>query len=933
MTPYQDYIHLSRYARWREEDLRRETWEETVDRYVDFFRFRFPRLDWQELKEAIVSHEVMPSMRALMTAGPALERENLAGYNPVVGSTLVVTKEYGEVPINNLTNQTATVLNKNGDWTTAFFRSFGDQLTKRVVFKLNSNTVTEVECTGHHRWVLQDGTVKSTDSLTPGDRIDFVTAPRPAIDDIDYNLGVMHGIIYGDGTTSYSCKRADGYNIRLCTDQEDLLPYFSQYKPCYPPSNGGDPTICMRDGFAKTHALKELPPDSESDSYLVGFFRGWLAADGSVSKSSQVSICADTPSRDWLLKKASRLGYIVQSYAQMPRVTNLGPRKRDTWDIAISRSSLTADDFIIKRKRDRFRPLASHYVVSSVEDTGRVAEVFCAEVPETNTFVLTKGLVTGNCCYVPVEDWRVFPEILYILMCGTGVGFSVESSLVSRLAPVPENFQPGYKLIFEDSKGGWARGYADFVNSLLGGWIPSYDLSLIRPEGSPLRTFGGRASGPEPLRRLLEYTKELFLNARGRQLTTLEAHDLVCMIASCVVVGGVRRSALISLSDLSDPLLRHAKDGSWYTEHTQRTLANNSAVYTSRPAVTDFMHEWEVLINSGSGERGLFNRAAAQRKFASIYRPLWRNEIGTNPCGEILLRPYQLCNLTEVVIRPHDTEDSIKRKIRLASTLGTLQSSLTSFRFVRPDFSRNCNDEHLLGVSLTGIMDNILTIEAPDRVLWNWRVEAHTANTETCRKFGISPSAAITCVKPSGTVSQLVNSSSGIHPRWAPYYLRRVRATKTDPVSKLLLASGFRAEEDVTNPSTWVFAFPQKSPASAVTRNDISALDQLQVWEKYNRAWCDHNPSCSIYVRPEEWLKVGSWVYDKFDSIGGLSFFPHSDHIYQQAPNEDITEAEYTRLLAAQPQFNPAHLARYETSDLTSGAQELACSSSTGCEL
>lgn len=919
MTPYQDYIHLSRYARWRPSDERRETWSETVDRYVDFFRRRAPGIDWGELREAIYDQDVMPSMRSLMTAGPALERENIAGY---------------------------------------------------------------------------------------------------------------------------------------------------------------------------------------------------------------------------------------------------------------------------------------------------------------------------NCCYVTIADWDVFPEILYILMCGTGVGFSVESDLVSRLAPVPVAFAHGPTVTFADSKGGWARGYREYLRLLLDGWLPSYDLSRIRPEGAPLRTFGGRASGPEPLRRLLEFTKELFLNARGRQITTLEAHDLACMIATCVVVGGVRRSALISLSDLHDEAMQYAKSGTWYESDLHRRLANNSAVYTSRPLIKDFLKEWTSLMDSGSGERGIFNRAAAQSRAAKIgrssaafgtnpcvrgttnlltdkgYFPIetlakesaevlvwngcyfapvtpfstginpiyrvnlsdgtfldctpyhkfilvdgsrseahdlrpgdklkkfnmpvvadgtdygsdgysqgfysgdgnegyeyswmyepkfpcipylrgkfgpgdkrkywkhgpmfdktwvpvygtlqyclswlaglcdsdgtvtrdingngiqitsvnkdfllrvrlmlsrlgvrakvmkgvpagirtirnqdwmcqqtWRllignsdtyhlkqlgftthrlqihdnppqrdarqfvfvtsvedlgieeetfcvtepktnratfNGIVTGNCGEILLRPYEFCNLTEVVLRPSDTDPDIRRKVRLASILGTVQSSLTSFNFIRPDYVNNCVEERLLGVSLTGIMDNILATAAPAPALSSWRKLAREVNVETARALGIAPAAAITCVKPSGTVSQLVDSASGIHPRWSPYYFRRVRATKTDPVSKLLLASGYAAEEDITDPHTWVFTFPQAAPSCSVSREQLTALDQLRVWQRYNEHWCDHNPSCTVYVRPTEWLQVASWVYDNFDSIGGLSFLPYSDHIYQQAPYEEVTKEVYDRAVAAQPPFDPAHLRYYEHADSTTSSQEIACMS------
>ena len=566
------------------------------------------------LEDAITNLEVMPSMRCMMTAGKALDRDNVAGYNPICGWERVVTKELGSIAIEEICGSSYTVLNKDGIWTKADFKSYGVQGIYAVELRLNSNTVKTVECTGNHRWLLENGEVRSTISLKTGDRIPFVSAPKPVIDD-DYILGVRHGIIYGDGTTQKSQKRVKGYTVRLCgEDNRELLKFFDGYPVTYPPSAEGDPIVQMYDGFAATHSLKELPDDNETESYLLGFIRGWLAADGSVTKGSQVSLCVSTDGKVWLYRNSERLGFTIQREYKQSSETNYGKRRQDSWIMYFSRSSMIKEDFLCSWKRANFKPLKSHFVVKEVKPTGTIESVYCAEVPDTNTFVLEGGLVTGNCAYRAVDDVRSFDEIMYILLCGTGVGFSVERQYINDLPELAEEFyETDTTIVVSDSKIGWASSYRELISLLYGGKIPKWDLSKIRPAGSRLKTFGGRASGPDPLDDLFKFTVGVFKNAKGRKLNSLECHDIVCKIADIVVVGGVRRSALISLSNLTDERMRNAKTGQWWTENPQRALSNNSVCYTETPDTAAFLKEWTSLYESKSGERGIFNRVSARK--------------------------------------------------------------------------------------------------------------------------------------------------------------------------------------------------------------------------------------------------------------------------------------------------------------------------------
>ncbi len=540
-----------------------------------------------------------------------------------------------------------------------------------------------------------------------------------------------------------------------------------------------------------------------------------------------------------------------------------------------------------------------------------------------------------NCSYLPIDDQRAFDELLYILMCGTGVGFSVERQFVNELPTVADHMEDSSTtVVVEDSKEGWAKAYRELVSMLYGGRIPKWDVSKVRPAGARLKTFGGRASGPEPLVDLFKFTVRMFQNAKGRKLTSIECHDLVCKIAEVVVVGGVRRSALISLSNLSDDRMRGAKSGAWWETEPQRALANNSVCYTERPDVGSFMQEWLSLYQSKSGERGIFNRVASEKQAVKNGRREGGHQWGTNPCSEIILRPYQFCNLTELVCRAGDDHNDMFRKIRVATILGTIQSTLTDFRYLRRIWKKNTEEERLLGVSLTGILDSKLVYDADPETLAAWRDHAVFVNKKLADKLGINPSTAVTCVKPSGTVSQLVDSASGIHARHSPYYIRRVRGDKKDPITTFMSLANIPVEDDVMKPeATAVFSFPIKAPDGAITRNDLTAIQQLELWLKIQRHWCEHKPSITVTVKEHEWVEVGAWVWKHFDEVSGISFLPHSDHSYRQAPYEECDKETYEKLLSSMPKaIDWTELGKFEQGDRTTGSQDLACAAGV-CEV
>ena len=594
----------------------------------------------------------------------------------------------------------------------------------------------------------------------------------------------------------------------------------------------------------------------------------------------------------------------------------------------------------VERYADYFRKRVPEELLEDFMEA--INSVYTLDVMPSMRALWTAGValelenVSGyNCAYTVVESPRDLAEILYILMCGTGVGFSTERQYINRLPEVPQFLLKSNRstIVIEDSRGGWAEGYLKFLESLYyDGIIPQVDYSKIRPKGAKLKTFGGRASGPEPLKQLFDFTEKVFIEAAGRKLNSLEVYDIVCMIASCVVAGGVRRSATLNLSNLSDSRMRRAKEGQFWLENPQRALSNNSVAYTEKPDIGIFMEEWMALMKSGTGERGIVNREALKKSAKRVGRDPG-HDFGVNPCGEIILRPRQFCNLTEVVVRPSDTYTTLGKKVVHAVILGILQSTLTEFNFLSDEWKRNASEERLLGVSLTGLKDHPILSRATDEAsgwLESMRWRAKAVAEYWANALGINVPKAVTTVKPSGTVSQLVDSSSGMHPRHARHYIRRVRVATTDPLASFLMAEGVpwkpevgQAEDDMT---TVVFEFPVKAPEGGVFRGEETALEQLEYWKMLKERWTDHNPSQTIYVKEDEWLAVGAWVYENFDIIGGLSFLPYDGGVYQLAPYEEITEEQYEKLLEAMPsKIDWEALAKYEKGDNTQGAREFAC--------
>ena len=542
-----------------------------------------------------------------------------------------------------------------------------------------------------------------------------------------------------------------------------------------------------------------------------------------------------------------------------------------------------------------------------------------------------------NCSYLAVDDLKSFDEAMFILLCGTGVGFSVERQSISKLPEVPQLFESETNIVVKDSKEGWAKSLRQLIALLYSGEIPTWDVSKVRPAGAPLKTFGGRASGPAPLVDLFNFTIRTFKEAQGRKLSSIECHDIMCKIGEVVVVGGVRRSAMISLSNLSDDRMRHAKSGAWWENNPQRSLANNSVSYTEKPDSLSFMREWMALVESGSGERGIFNREASKKQAALNGRRNADFEFGTNPCSEIILRPSQFCNLSEVVVRATDNIDTLSEKVRLATILGTIQSTFTKFPYLRKQWTDNTAEERLLGVSLTGIMDNpLMTLknEGLDKTLTHLKQVAVDTNKEFAELLGIPVAAAITCVKPSGTVSQLVDAASGIHARHSPFYIRTVRGDNKDPLTQFMKDQGIPNEPCAMKPDqTTVFSFPQKAPEGATCTADMTAIEQLEMWLAYQRNWCEHKPSVTINVKGNEWFEVGAFVYEHFDEMSGVSFLPFNEHTYQQAPYQDCGKSDYDMLKSVMPErIDWSKLSEYESEDNTAGSQTLACSGDS-CEI
>ena len=622
-----------------------------------------------------------------------------------------------------------------------------------------------------------------------------------------------------------------------------------------------------------------------------------------------------------------------QSFIALSRYARWLPdeNRRETWGETVDRYM---SDVVLEPMK------------SSLDDYSDIGQaILSLEVMPSMRAMMTAGTAANrdntcmyNCSYLPVDDPKSFDEAMFILLCGTGVGFSVERQHVQKLPEIPDRlFESDTTVVVKDSKEGWAKAYRQLLSLLYSGEIPKWDVSRVRPSGAKLKTFGGRASGPAPLVDLFQFTIGKFKGAAGRKLSSIECHDIMCKIGEVVVVGGVRRSAMISLSNLSDDRMRHAKSGQWWETQGQRGLANNSVCYTEKPDVETFLREWTALVESKSGERGVFNRVASKKQAAKYGRRDPNFEFGTNPCSEIILRPYQFCNLSEVVVRATDTLEDLERKVKLATILGTIQSTYTYFPYLRKIWQKNTEEERLLGVSLTGIMDNLLMTtrnQGLENTLEHLRQIAVSTNAEWSERLGIPRSAAITCVKPSGTVSQLVDSASGIHTRHSTFYVRTVRGDNKDPLTQLMIDQGVPSEPCVMKPEqTTVFSFPVKAPTGCITRDDMTAVEQLETWLVYQRHWCEHKPSVTVSVKDDEWFEVGAFVYKHFDEMSGVSFLPHDGGSYQQAPYQETDEVGYKELLDKMPiSIDWSKLSEYEHDDNTSGMQTMACSSGV-CEI
>lgn len=793
MSLYSEVIYKSRYARWLDDENRRENYEETVERYIQFFKkhlkktlnYKMPPEDEAAVRASLNAQDTMSSMRAFMTAGPALESNEVASYNCLGGDTHILTKEFGSVPIKSVAGKTVTVLDGNGDWVEAPVREFGEQALHTITFrKTQAKTFRkDVQATQDHRWILNDGTVKTTSELLPGDVIPMVKPHTPALDD-DYDKGVVHGLIYGD-------------------------------------------------------ADKLTPTCTEN------------------------------------------------------------------------------------------------YVVVGVQDANKTEKVYCATVPTTASFVIEQNMLTGNCAYLPVDHVRAFSESMYILMSGTGVGFSVERRNIEKLPEIPEELHPtDTVVVVSDSRKGWCVALNQFLNLLYAGSIPSWDVSKIRPEGTRLKTFGGYASGPAVLEDLFRHIIKVFKEAQGRRLKPIEVFSVMTMIAQIVVVGGVRRSATICLFDSNDSEMRRSKSGQWWVANPHFAMANISAVYETRPDTIEFLEIWRDLIASGSGEAGIFNRKAVwdhldKRGRATRDEAGKRIPFGVNPCAEIVLRPNQFCNLTGICARPEDDFAALAQKQEISAILGTWQSTVTDFDYLRKVWHTTTEEDRLLGCCLAGIMDHpLLKKTGPETVeaIKKLRDIAIEKNATLAAAMGIPKSAAVTAIKPAGNSGELMNVASGIHPRYAPYYVRTIRQSASDPVTQFLKDNGVPWEVSAQNARDVVFAFPLKSPDGALCAADQTAIQQLNHWLQYKTHYTDHTVSATVYVRNHEWVEVGAWVYANFDEITGLSFLPYDDHTYQQAPYTPITKEHYEELCAKMPEvLDWSLLQHYEKSDTTTVSQDFAC--------
>ena len=936
---FQEFIFTRTYSRWADDENRRQTWSETVKRYCEYMKGRYSdslsSKEYNDMYNAIYNLEVMPSMRALWSAGAAMDNDNVSAYNCFGIETQFITDK-GVVSFSDLSNgDTITVLTHKGNWKRAHVRRHTLQKLNKITYGMGGMGLDHiVYATENHRWILSSG--EETTKLQENDYL----YKNPEIKEFNYEEALpeeklywCYGYVYGDGTKVKGKNGQYLYSkVRLCGKDKQYQDRFEEmgFKTSLVDSISGD-FHAYTGGYLKT--VPNL--DKEPLNKIKAFLHGFLMADGAkkLLKDGKISFSSIQQSNEesfnFLMKALPMCGYYIYRVDDFSgQITNYKVRGF-TKRIALVNKEATESN--------------SMWKIRKIEETDRYENVWCLEVEDDHSFVFPNGVATGNCSFTTIEKVKDFCEIMYILMNGAGVGYSVEKGFIDNLPIIndTDSKEKTEKIIFEDSKLGWAIGFEKVLNCLWNGISFECDYSKIRERGARLKTFGGRASGPEPLKNLVEFTTKVIDNNRGMKLQSIDVHDIVCKIAEIVVVGGIRRSACISLSDLTDNQMATCKDGEFWNKNPQRQYSNNSVAYTRKPDLLSFLDEWKYLYKSNAGERGIFNRVASKNKANENGRRDGSRITGTNPCGEVLLRSKSFCNLTEVVVRPTDTFEDLKRKIKLASLIGTLQAGFTNFKYLDKKWKENCEEEALLGLSLTGVRDHKILGSVNDKAkkwLSDLKHSAISMNKKIATKIGVNQATAITCVKPSGTVSLLVNSSPGAHVRNTKtgYYIRRVRISATDPLFKMLKEQGvpYKCEvgQSPETASTFVLEFPCKVPTGAVTRELESAMEQLEFWKMYRDFWCEHNPSITIFIKQDEWLDTLAWVYKHFDDIGGLTFMPSDDSIYQLAPYEDISKEDYDKFMGLFPNIDFSVLSKYEMEDNTEGSKEYACTAN-GCML
>lgn len=927
-TDLQVYQFMSKFSRWREEDSRRETWREACDRVLGWLGRqsgvvgRLTDAEWAELDFMMYSLRAGPAMRVVQMAGPALDRCNMGAFNCLTQETRFITNGGVRSFYDFSDGDETVVLTHAGQWRRAVVRNYGSGYVRDITFT-RGRTRHVVSATDDHRWVLSNGMVAT--GIQVGDRLHrppslFNNWLYDAADP-DEKLYWAYGFIYGNGTLVKKNGEYRSSMVRLCGKKSQYLERFLElgFKHSLPPSCNGEPVV-----YTGTY-LKEAPSaQSTEHRLLLAFVRGYLDADGGVDPNWSKNGCNQF--RGIQATGEEAVNFIRSVFPVVGVYINGEDDLTGQETNYAKRTSLTVR-FYLMQDTGSSNNLSS-FVVSDISEKSRSADLWCLEVEEDHSFVLPGGIVTGNCAYTPIEDLFGFSELLYILMQGTGCGFSVENNYVSELPRVKR--QRGHKpetLIVEDDTEDWCNQFHIALQRWFDGYDVVMDVSRVRPKGVRLKTKGGRASGPGPYLELINFSRKIILERQGRCLEDIDVHDIACMTGRIVQVGGMRRAACISLSDLRSVAMREAKFGNWYAANKHRSMANNSAVYDGRPPIDVFMDEWLTLMKSGSGERGIFNRQAAE-----FSKPERRKSAhwGVNPCSEIILKTLGVCNLSIAVARYDDTVDTLRRKVRAATYFGVMQSTCTNFRYVRPEWRANAEEERLLGVDITGHADcPLLRYGAPDRasLLRLLGREVETVAKDLSRRFGINYSAANTCVKPSGDSAVFFNCGSGVSPWYDDLTMRWCREDGSSPVAQFLIESGVpHAPAPEAPESLMVFGFPRQAPPGATTRNDMTAIQQLENWLEWKENWAEHSVSATIYIGKDEWLEVAAWCYKHFDKLTGLAFQGKDDSIYAYQPNESLTPEQYRAAVERFPKLNWAKLAHYENPDGgVDGSQVFAC--------